>query len=76
MWNYLYHFSCIYGVLKRFVCHNHIFAIFLTSAIEKKPKLNWVIDVLLQRHLRLHMLYNYKYNIQKHFLVRDGREYL
>jgi hypothetical protein len=26
---------------------------------------NWVIDVLLQRHLRLHMLYNYKYNIQK-----------
>jgi hypothetical protein len=24
---------------------------------------NWVIDALLQCHLRLHMLYNYKYNI-------------
>jgi hypothetical protein len=43
--------------------------------------MNWVINVLLQHHLRLYMLYNYKYNIQKNIFefvternVCDGKE--
>jgi hypothetical protein len=42
---------------------------------------NWVIDVLLQRHLKLHMLYNYKYNIHKNIFefvtekkICDGKD--
>ena len=83
MYNYLYNFFDIYEVLKRFVCHNfkveirdvYIFAIFFNYCSMVKKKLNWVIDVLLQCHLRLHMLYNYKYNIHKTFLSlwRNGK---
>jgi hypothetical protein len=43
--------------------------------------MNWVINVLLQHHLRLYMLYNYKYNIQKNIFefvternICDGKE--
>ena len=48
--------SCIY------------FCYILKLVIKGQAYLYWVIDVLLQRHLMLHMLYDYKCNIHKTFL--------
>ena len=46
----------------------YIFAMFFNYRSMVKNNWIWVIDVLLQCHLRLNMLYDYKYNIHKTFL--------
>jgi hypothetical protein len=46
----------------------YIYLLYSLTIAQWSKQLDWVIDALLQCHLRLHMLYYYKYNIHRAFL--------
>ena len=68
MWNYLYNFSYIYGVFKRFVCHNftvemYIFLLYSLTSAQWSKIAELILGYRCATSLRLYTLYNYKYNI-------------